>query len=121
MTLKHVTTGLVFLLLCTAATAAPDKDRKPAGKDDDNGVQIIIRSEAEKKRRQNPETPNANNQNSNRQSDPDSNRGLERAEERRPEQAGQQSEGAWYENIFGQRKKPGDKKDDESSWWWPFD
>lgn len=121
MTLKRVTTGLALLLLCAAATAAPDKDRKPAGKNDDNGAQIIIRSDAEKKRRQNPETPNADNQNSNRQSDADSTRGLERAEERRSEQADKPPEEAWYKNIFGPRKKSDKPDKDESRWWWPFD
>jgi hypothetical protein len=125
MYLRQVTIGLALLLCATAATAAaPGKDQEPAGKATDNaGARIIIRSEAEKKRRQQAEAARASNENSNRQSDIGSERGLERAEERRPEQAGKQPEGNWFEDLLGTRKKPNDKpdKEGESRWWWPFD
>lgn len=138
--------AVLLLGLPALATAAPQPDKESPGheeRDDSRAAKIIIRSDAEKKRRQ---ALRPDDKNSNRQSDPDSARGLERAEERRSEQAdahaqagkedrgwyeylfGKQdtdkkSEGSWYGYLFGRPDevaKP-EKKDDDDDWWWPFD
>lgn len=138
---KQMTAVLAALLLC-AATAAPaavnkDKDETPGDRGQNTGTHgndpiIIIRNKAEKKQRQQQEAAGRDNDNSNRQSDPDSERGLERAQERRAEQADEHSQAGgkadkpdegWYEYLFGKRREDGDKpdkKDDGSRWWWPF-
>lgn len=70
------------------------------------------------------------NENSNRQSDPDSTRGLERAAERRSDNANQhvQSEEErprrWYDFMTGRdgdRVKNREVTERQSRWWWPFD
>ncbi len=71
------------------------------------------------------------NENSNRQSDPDSTRGLERAAERRSDNAGPQGqaekESHWYDFMLGRNKKvEGDMESGfettgkKQRWWWPF-
>lgn len=144
-----ITLALLPALAATSATAA-DQDRDaPASEADTGGARIIIRSEAEKKRR--------DADNSNRQSGPDAGRGLERAQERRAEPAddraqppsqpqqddgwyeylfgkrpesdttaSQKSESEWYEYLFGkpQKNDPGQedpKKEEAPKWWWPFE
>lgn len=71
------------------------------------------------------------NENSNRQSDPDSTRGLERAAERRSDNADQHDrsnrESHWYDFIFGKDKVKSDEDrlhdvaEKKPRWWWPFD
>ena len=65
------------------------------------------------------------NENSNRQSDPGSTRGLERAEERHSEKAGEHAqsgeESHWYDALLGRDKnKDKDMTKKEPRWWWPF-
>lgn len=70
------------------------------------------------------------NENSNRQSDPDSTRGLERAAERRSDNANQhhvQSEEErprrWYDFMTGRddgRVENREVTERQSRWWWPF-
>jgi hypothetical protein len=153
MSMKQARPVLLAVLLGTAtvAAASPDKSRqgsdhgKQAEAEDASGARIIIRSDAEKKRRQ------VENDNSNRQSDADSQRGLERAEERRAEpaethaRAASDTDRGWREYLFGQKQDSGEKterdwygylfgrqepdkndekhenKDGQSRWWWPFD
>jgi len=76
---------------------------------------------------QSPANEGRDNENSNRQSDPDSTRGLERAEERRSEQADEHArsgkERHWYDFLFGEDGDKGKGKDmvkKEPRWWWPF-
>jgi hypothetical protein len=98
MYMKQTISAMSILLLSfAAAAAAPGKNGAQAGQPQANehGTQIIIRSEAEKKRRA--------DENSNRQSGLDASRGLERAGERR------------------NGDKQGEKQDGDSTWWWPFD
>ena len=70
------------------------------------------------------------NENSNRQSDPDSTRGLERAAERRSDNANKHGqpdeEYRWYDFIFGEKIVKADKDKNRElaerkpRWWWPF-
>jgi len=67
------------------------------------------------------------NENSNRQSDPDSTRGLERAEERHAKKADEharpEKERHWYDSFFGRDDDSHKNKDtakQEPRWWWPF-
>jgi len=75
---------------------------------------------------QNPGNEHRDNENSNRQSDPGSTRGLERAEERHAEQADEharpEKERRWYDFLFGKDDKDKDKDmaQKEPRWWWPF-
>lgn len=123
---------ILLLLLVgfpAVATAAPQSDRESAGHERaaerERAAQIIIRSDAEKKRRK--ALRGDDNENSNRQSDPDSTRGLERAEERRAEPAEEHAQAGkdegWYEYLFGRpaKKDKAKDQDDDDSWWWPFD
>lgn len=152
MSMKQVMPAKAVMLLCTAmlglslTVSAADKDKESAGHEsrghtDDDGVQIIIRSDSEKKHRQRQDNGNqaSNNRpandNSNRQSDVDSERGLDRAKERRSEQADEHSQAGdhasdrderpWYDpfGIFGEdkeKKEKADKPGEKGSWWWPF-
>lgn len=146
---------LVLVLgLPLLAAAAPGTDREDRGEQrvetEERRTQIIIRSDADKKKRKALRAEAK--EDSNRQSDPDSERGLERAQERRAPQADAHAqhrtdERGWYEYLFGKRaeaeqkserdwygylfgrqpkedkreKKDDDSRDDDDSWWWPFD
>lgn len=158
MRLKQTISALA-VLLCLGGMPVNESQAEP--RDDDSrergtrereqrDPQIIIRSDADKRRRNENKS---GNDNSNRQSDPDSTRGLDRAEERRPAHAGNDAgdnDDGWYEYLFGKRQNAGtksergwyeylfgnsstesrkdknkdkekDKKNDDSNWWWPFD
>jgi hypothetical protein len=119
MRMKQISPPIACLLFCMSgiAVAAPEqgKEADSHGRHtglDDSGVRIHIRTEEEKKRRE--------ARNSNRQSEPDASRGLERAGERRAEpadahsQAGgvsKDSEDGWYEYFFGKRQASGKEPD----------
>jgi hypothetical protein len=131
MRMKQTRLALAVLLFGFAAGlgAAPAGGQGRAGQDtqagrDDGGAQIIIRSEAEKKRRQQEAADRPAPGDSNRQSDPDATRGLQRSEERRAEaadahsQAGgapAQEESGWYEYLFGKRQPTEEKS--ERDWY----
>lgn len=114
MGLKHTIPALA-VLLCLGIIPWSGLQAEPRGGDDDardrgsrerelRNPQIIIRSDADKQRRDKIKASTAD---SNRQSDPDSTRGLERAEERRPDHADADSnteDGGWYEYFFGKRQ-----------------
>ncbi len=126
------TIRILAMLVCTAAAgvyAAPPGGQGGAGQDpqtgrgNDDGAQIIIRSEAEKKRRQQQAAERPAPDESNRQSDPDATRGLERAEQRRAEAADAhsqapgtaQQQSGWYEYLFGKRQHTEEKS--ERDWY----
>lgn len=75
-----------------------------------------------------PANGGPDNANSNRQSDPGSTRGLDRAEDRRSAQADGHAqpgkERHWYGFLFGEdgdEHKAKDRGRKEPRWWWPFD
>jgi len=129
MGLKH-TIAVLGALLClgtpwAGAQAEPQDDDTRARGTREREPQIIIRTDADKRQRSENK---AASDNSNRQSSPDATRGLERAEERRPEQAGSDNnnEDGWFGSVFDwsdddKKEKDKDTKEDESNWWWPFD
>ncbi len=113
--------GIMFAAFALGATAASgDTDNHPnkAGHE---------QRAANPQGNQNPGNEQRDNENSNRQSDPDSTRGLERAEERQAAQADEhaqpEKERRWYDFLFGEDEHS-DKDEDmvkkEPRWWWPF-
>ncbi|HXG27663.1 MAG TPA: hypothetical protein VNJ47_02295, partial [Nevskiales bacterium] len=120
MRMKQMTPALAAMLLGLASTslaAAPATDEaaaEPARRQEAGGVQIIIRSDAEKQRRDSgasaPQAPAA----SNRHPDPGATRGLDRAAERRAEAAEAHSQAEppdtpWYKSLFGGSDESGDR------------
>lgn len=80
----------------------------------ESGTEIIIRSESDKRRR--------DEDNDNRQSGPGATRGLERADERRPQPAPDATdERPWYDPFGWLPSDTGPEDPDEDSGWWPFD
>lgn len=110
MRLKQTIPALAVLLCFGAmprgeSQAAPRDDDARARGARERDPQIIIRSDEEKQKRL--KAGKVRSDNSNRQSDPDSTRGLERAEERRPVHAGNDTDNTddgWYEYLFGKRQ-----------------
>lgn len=111
--------------------AEPRKNTERPGWDtrkDANDVHIIIRKEADRKQRQAQDNADHGTQqdgraddNSNRQSEPNSLTGLERAQARRAEQAenhtqaGGKDDAGWYEYLFGQKQAAGEES--ERDWY----
>jgi hypothetical protein len=132
MRMKQVQTLalLVFCLASQRVIADPGKKTGHPGQhtqDDATGVHIIIRTESDKQQRKakgtadrGPPQDNGSN-NSNRQSDPDSVTGLERAQERRAQQAethaqsGGKDDAGWYEYLFGKKQTAGEES--ERDWY----
>lgn len=117
-------TGIMLAALALGAAAAPSNMDNPnkAGHE-----QRATNPHKEGQGNQSPANEGRDNENSNRQSDPDSTRGLDRAEERRAEQAAEHArsgkERHWYDFLFGEdgdKDKGKDMVKKEPRWWWPF-
>jgi len=142
-----ITAMAVILTAFTQGAAAAPDDKDTPGKarherqdvdshkqgqsNQSSNVEIVVRGENEGWRSEGrhseswPKDDHRDNENSNRQSDPDSMRGLERAKERRSDSADQHArsdgERHWYEFRFGENKDKDQKLTDKKlRWWWPF-
>ncbi len=114
-------TGIMLAAFALGAAAAPgnmDNHPNKAGHE-----QRDTKPHMQGQGNQNPGNEQRDNENSNRQSDPDSTRGLERAEERHAAQADKharpEKERHWYDFLFG-KDKDKDMAEKEPRWWWPF-
>lgn len=123
MRLKQVPAFVfVFCLASPAALAEPGKDRQHGPQNNTGDVQIIIRKPSDRKPAAANAIGNADSKpehDDNRQSDPDSVKGLERAQERHDAhanaQAGNEKDDGWYEYLFG--KKPSSADKSERDWY----
>lgn len=120
--------GVMLAAFALGATAAPgnmDNHPNKAGQEQGAANPRMHDNDGNEHRGQND---SRDNENSNRQSDPDSTRGLERAEERHAEKADEharpEKERHWYDFLFGEDGAKDNKGKDmvkqEPRWWWPF-
>lgn len=115
---------------CWDVTDRRDNDSRIEGKhmnNDDRDINERLDNYGERN------TDSRNNENSNRQSDPDSSRGQERAAERHSDNANkhmqteeEQRPRRWYDFIIvdnmedADKDKTDDLTDKKPRWWWPF-
>nr|ART36213.1 B474 [uncultured bacterium] len=118
-------TGIVLVAFALGA-AASDNMGNRGGKAGHEPQ--IVNPHKESQGNHSPASGGPGNANSNRQADPGSTRGLERAQERRSEQADEHAQSGrehhWYDFLFGDdgdRDNGKDRAKREPRWWWPFD
>lgn len=119
--------GVMLAAFALGATAAPGNMDKHSNKAEHEQGATNPRMHDNDGNEHQGQNGSWDNENSNRQSDPDSTRGLERAEERHAEKADEharpEKERHWYDSFFGRDDDSHKNKDtakQEPRWWWPF-